>query len=99
LMVSVPVWVVLIVSGFGVSVTPVPTVTVDTAVPSPGAVALTVSCPVELPVRRGWRVGVVLPALNETLVKFNEAEELLGVKVTVTFEVGGETRVTGKVTL
>jgi hypothetical protein len=43
-------------------------------------------------------VGVVLPALNETLVKFSDASALLSDKVTVTLEGGAAARVTGNVT-
>ena len=45
-------------------------------------------------------MGVVLPALNDTLVKFSEANDgLLTASVTVTFEAGATARVTGKGTL
>ena len=58
-----------------------------------------VSVPAVTPVRVGCRVGVVLPALNETEVKFSDALPLLRASVTVTGPLGAVARVTGNGTV
>jgi hypothetical protein len=62
------------------------------------AEAVIVNVPAVTPVSVGCRVGVVLPALKETELKFSVALPLLGVSVTVTGPLGAVAKVTGNET-
>ena len=83
------------VRGDGVSVAVLPTVICDCALARPDAVAVIVVVPEATPFKVGSRVGVVEPALKDTLVKFKLAIFAFPTaNVTVTALVGAAARVT-----